>query len=103
MGRLHFLYNVANWGYRRIATIVTAGFWIAIVFLGVVFSSLATVILAVLGFLWGVSLVVLTVSRRHTEKTAKWTFRTIGQQIKDWREGRRRRKEVLRAKEYGSV
>jgi len=36
-----------------------------------------------------------------TGKPVFWTLRTVYQQYKDWREGRRRRKEVLRRREYG--
>jgi len=66
--------------------------------IGVLLNPILTVILS---GIWTLSVAIITFSWKKTKGTAKWTLKTLWQQFKDWREGRRRRKAEARRKIYG--
>lgn len=84
---------VTNRGYKFITGSLTA-IWMLLVVLNPLFTAILT-------GLWMGGVAFFTYSWRKTRGSTRWTLGTVNQQVDDWREGRRRRKEAEREKLYG--
>jgi len=91
------LKNVIVWTTERSYKFIV-GILIILWMIGLVLNPPVTVFLT---WLWGIVIGTITYSWGKTKDSAQWTLATLWQQVKDWREGRRRRKVTLREEEYG--
>lgn len=86
--------GILNMGYKLlILVIIIIGFIIG--------TFIAPAIGFLLGVIWAVLVLTGTISWRVSTDPPKWTFRSLMQGFRDWREGRRRRKGKERSEIYG--
>ena len=85
---------VGNRGYKTVT-----GFLTILWMFGVLINPLLTTLFT---GLWMIFVFGVTWSWNKAKGSTQWTVRTVIQQFKDWREGRRRRKELQRQNVYGS-
>jgi hypothetical protein len=104
MGLFGFLYNVSSWGYRRLVTITTILYivlaWVitsTLVILGFIGAEIVLPLITV--FLLGLWIFLLFM-RRKTGDLEKWTVGGMIQLWKDWRYGRKVRKDKELTTQY---
>lgn len=97
---LSFLYKIGDYSYRRLVTLVTVLYTLFLILLAILGFLLSQIVIPILIAGWLIFVAITLYSKRKSEATVKWSLRTMWQQFKDWRYGRRTRSRLRDKQEY---